>query len=202
MLKQRRDEDEEELPLLTPSTTHDLKTAELGRRHLFKQINLKLNKLSDPTLDAFQLKRLNDDMNVLIQVKREWDLRIRQLKGFKGKVDPMWEDLDAQGALVDGYYYFGRAKEELLREKKKAESKVEERDLRKELLSRVDATYFAPEEVDEDLKPLDFNLLDPNRPALKTQTQENESEDYLPSEKEIQAWILEKKRQQLLAKLK
>lgn len=175
-----------EAPPITPSTADTIPVATRGRLAVFKQISLKLSKIHDPSLDHFQIKRLNDELNELVKAKREWDFRIRELGGFKQRQDERFEDVGVEGQLVDGYFWFGRAKElEEYKEKtgKKEltegseEDKKSKRDLnlRDKLLERVDALYYGyndPEaeeklclaESNTSIPECDYLYLD--RPAL------------------------------------
>lgn len=109
-------------------------------------------------MDEFQVRSLNNDINELIKQKKAWDFRIRQLGGFKTRLNERFEDVGTEGPLGDGYYYFGRAKElpefrakqveEEARRKGEAVETVGDRDrresrrLRESLQARVDADYY------------------------------------------------------------
>lgn len=94
-----------------PANVTTIPVAEQGRRLVFKEISLRLSKIRDASLDDFQLRALNDEINALIKDKRAWDFRIRQLGGFKARVDERFEDVGTGGPMGEDYYYFGRAKE-------------------------------------------------------------------------------------------
>lgn len=109
-------------------------------------------------LDEFQIRSLNNDINELIKQKKAWDFRVRQLGGFKTRLNERFEDIGTEGPLGDGYYYFGRAKELPEFRAKQAEEEARRRGdvvetigdrdrkenvrLRESLLARVDAEYY------------------------------------------------------------
>lgn len=111
------------------------------------------------SLDEFQIRALNDEINALIKEKKAWDFRIRQLGGFRSRLNERFEDIGTEGHMgSEEYYYFGRARElpdvKAWLEKRHAERtggvyeteddrekmKVEKR--RRQLESKMDAAYY------------------------------------------------------------
>lgn len=137
-----------------------LPQAEKWRSVVLGEISTRLTRIQDPSLGDSQIRELNDTLNKLFREKRAWEYHIKDLggndyinygKGFSsiGKVS------NEAGVFLNGYRYFGRAKElpdvkEILTsQKKEKDSKKEqltqaqeEKRIIQDRLRRIDASYY------------------------------------------------------------
>lgn len=100
-------------PLL-PSTCTSLPIAEQARRNLLKEISRRLTRIQEKTLDEYQIRILNDELNRMVREKFEWDGCVRRLGGIDRKNLQFLERLgvlQSGTTSANGYMYFGRAKE-------------------------------------------------------------------------------------------
>jgi pre-mRNA-splicing factor ISY1 len=155
----------------TPENATTVAICEQARRMIVKEINIKLGKIYDQNLEEYQIRAINDEINELVKVKKAWDFRVRQLGGFKIRVNERYEDVGTEGAIYEGYYYFGRAKE--LPEYKNREIKeksfdleIKEQEQADTLLTRlqckVDAEYFGYQMPHHDSDFEDDEIEDPD----------------------------------------
>ncbi|SCW00176.1 LAFE_0B11122g1_1 [Lachancea fermentati] len=86
----------------------DVEEAQQWRREVLREINNKVTRMHDPSLNEMQLRDLNSELNDLFKEKYRWERHIKQhLKGpdfSKARTSNI-----AGGTIVDGYRYFGRA---------------------------------------------------------------------------------------------
>lgn len=86
---------------------------EKWRNQVLKDVDRKINKISDASLTDFQVRDLNDEINKLQKEKHMWELQLKNIGGtnyirFQGNMT------DSEGRVVGshkGYRYYGRAKE-------------------------------------------------------------------------------------------
>lgn len=200
---------------------------EKWRGQVLKDISRKMSRIQEPSLSDFQIRDLNDELNKLMREKHMWEVQIRNLGGPNymrgGGGGRVYDD---QGHEVPGggkgYRYFGRAKElpgvKELFEAAAAKAKAREKPLEenKELRHNVDAAYYGYG-LDEETPELLKYEADKERKAaanlLKTWPTEapadweplsggmpDEPWD-VPTLEEVQAELLERRRQKLLEQL-
>lgn len=81
--------------------------AQQWRRQVISDINTRLTRMHDPSLNEFQLRELNDELNDLFSEKARWERHIhRNLKGPDFSRDKSFKHT---GTVLDGRRYFGRA---------------------------------------------------------------------------------------------
>lgn len=209
---------------------------------VFKEISLRLAKIRDgkkgkvlssahstnhlsdwcflyvESLDEFQVRALNDELNGLVREKKAWDFRIRQLGGFRARVNERFEDVGTEGALGDSYYYFGRAREVLpegrewaarlqartLGQEYEGTGRKERRRLerhREELQSRLTASYFGIVDAGEEgallaIEQEQSSLTDPGKGHVLEGAFE-----FVPRQADFERALLEHRKQLLLANL-
>lgn len=83
----------------------DLQQLEARRKGLLRRINAALIRLNDPHLSDEQLRDTNDTVNSLLRQRRRCDASIRKLGG------PHYPQSTSNGTSIKGHLYFGRAKE-------------------------------------------------------------------------------------------
>lgn len=95
-----------------------LPQSEKWRSTIISEISVKLTRIQDPTLNDYQIRDINDSINKLLNEKRAWEYRIRELGGpdyisYKKDFSNMGRlgDINAVGLVINDYRYFGRAKD-------------------------------------------------------------------------------------------
>ncbi|RLV92902.1 Pre-mRNA-splicing factor [Spathaspora sp. JA1] len=200
-----------------------LPQAEKWRTTIISEISTKLTRIQDPTLNEFTIREINDDLNRLFKEKRAWEYHIRELGGNDYL---QLRDMTSSGISIKGYRYFGRAKEledvkKLIEANKKEERKGKGKgDEKKQLQNeerarenRIDYSYYGYfDEIDGDEEDNDPLLMFEQKrsrelaPASKGDTEDTEAGemynfDQFPTNEEVSKWLVDRKRQQLLAKL-
>jgi pre-mRNA-splicing factor ISY1 len=172
----------------------DLKEAEHWRHQVFQEISKKVVQIQNPSLSEYQIKELNDEINLLIKEKGRWEYRIKELGG-KNYMQAS-KLVDNQGRELSNlrtWKYFGRAKE--LAESKDPElelsvSKLDQDEIEEKYT--LNAQYYgfkSPFHMDKvkhipmELSPLENALFYPIS---------------IPTREEIEQVLLERKKQELL----
>lgn len=101
-------------PNLRPKSVQSvtsLPQAEKWRSTLISEISVKLTRINNPELNDYQIRDINDEINKNFKEKRAWEYHIRSLGG----PDYISSHIDKvsirSGIELNGYRYFGRAKE-------------------------------------------------------------------------------------------
>ena len=105
-----RDPDEPP-PLVTDC--HSLTECYRWREQIIKEIGDKVAEIQNAGLGEFRIRAMNDQINQLLNSKRQWEDRIRQLGGQDyRKKEQKYYDSDGQELPGSGgYKYFGAAKD-------------------------------------------------------------------------------------------
>ncbi|QPG75975.1 hypothetical protein FOA43_003361 [Brettanomyces nanus] len=96
-----------------PSRTQDVKNAsdaEACRKMCMKDINRDLIRINDALTEEYQIRELNDKLNKLMRELRSWEYRIKELGG-PDYFQKGGEQFYGNAAKINGYRYYGRAKE-------------------------------------------------------------------------------------------
>eukprot|EP00457_Paulinella_chromatophora_P011520 gb/GEZN01011664.1/.p1 GENE.gb/GEZN01011664.1/~~gb/GEZN01011664.1/.p1 ORF type:complete len:278 (-),score=64.24 gb/GEZN01011664.1/:206-1039(-) len=135
------------------SEVDDLGECEKWRREVVKQISKKVTEIQNGSLGEHKIRDLNDFINKLLREKKHWERQIKFLGGpdYMKQAGPMITDSDGKSAFgVDGYYYFGAARElpgvRELFEKVVPEPK---RRTRGEMYTLIDADYYGYRDDDD-----------------------------------------------------
>lgn len=130
---------------------HNIQECYRWRETIMKDIGDKLAEIQNAGLGEFRIRALNDELNKLLNFKRMWEARIRELGGpdFTAKEAKF---RDSEGLLLPGsggYMYFGAAKDlpgvrELFFRPPPAAPRSDAR----QLDARVSAGYFLAPEID------------------------------------------------------
>lgn len=154
----RMKEEEEKGPIARrPNDTQDcrnLSDAERFRREVTKEISKKIALIQNPGLGEFKIRDLNDEINKMLRIKFQWELRIKELGGPDYRRSG--KELDKEGRSVGtdrGYKYFGAAKDlPGVRELFEQDMEIEKiRKTRAELMKYVDAGYYGYLDDDDGL---------------------------------------------------
>ncbi|CAH2352465.1 pre-mRNA-splicing factor Isy1p [[Candida] railenensis] len=136
--------------------------ADKWRSVVLGEISTRLTKINDPTANEYQLRDLNDELNKLFKEKRAWEYHIRDLGGPDYiSLNNKQTGTDLPGVEVNGYRYFGRAKElsdvkKVLeeREKHRKSSNKSRDDAKQEKVkfaqreARLDSEYYGFDEME------------------------------------------------------
>jgi len=95
------------------ASCNSLSDCDKWRQDIIKEIGDKVSEIQNAGLGEFKIRALNDEINQLLEEKRKWDRRIKELGG------PDYSKLEAKLYDQDGielpgsggYKYFGAAKD-------------------------------------------------------------------------------------------
>lgn len=132
-----------------------LKDAENWRKQVLQEINQKLAKIQDEKLSNYQIRDLNDELNKLMKEKYSWEYHTSKNLNGPDYFHSSNVILKANGVMIRGYSYFGRARElpgvkELIAKQEqnkkdkvtKAKTTMTQLQKLKELESRVGLHYY------------------------------------------------------------
>ncbi|KAI7899263.1 Isy1-like splicing factor [Cokeromyces recurvatus] len=204
--------------------------AERWRRDILSEISRKISKIQDVSLSDYQVRDLNDDINKLMGQKYAWEMRIKELGGadYTRSAPKMinFEGREVPGTR--GYKYFGRARDlpgvrELF---EKAAADVTPAKAKIEINRDLDAEYYGYDDEQTILleyeQALEKELIEKLHDAPDTTyveekgPKQDQNEEYhdkkeqesnaatdnnnVPSQKEIETYLVERRKQQLLDK--
>lgn len=173
-----------------PTRVHTVKVlaeAQQWRSQLLKELGNKITQIHDPSLNEFQLRELNDDLNGLVKEKFRWERHIKD--NLNGPDYSRVKRLNTVGGtVVNGYRYFGRAlelpdvqqalkhnkeKRESLKSKKQKRVELEEKVRKWKKTLRPEYYGYLPEEKHRYYKateftPHVFDKLGSLKPSLQT----------------------------------
>lgn len=178
-----------------------LPQAEKWRQTVATEISVNLTKINDPTLPEHEIRVINNHLNKLHREKRAWEYHIKELGGN----DYINYGNQAQGLNVKGTRYYGRARE-LAEVKQLASSQTKE--TKKTHQQKVDLAYYgvyddecwvSPISVDREAVMTEINSALGEK-LLPAPFQPLETKE-LPTSDDVERWIVEKRKQELLAQL-
>lgn len=176
------------------------------RRQVVREIADKLTRIYNPSLNEWQVEKLNDQLNELVKERHRWDWHIQKgLGGAKPRKDGI-----TNGKLIAGKRYFGRALElpqiqEILKQER--ESRRSNRDLVNtgHIPSDYKDDYYGTTENVLELKEFESNwtsVLRRHYGKKDTGHQELEVDTNVPNLKELEKWLVERRKQKLLKELR
>ena len=135
-----------------PSECRSIKEGEVARSQIVRRLTSLISQIQDSTLGEQRLRDLNDEINRLLRSKYAWEAQISRLGGpdYRTAGNRIGDGISVEIPGQGGYRYFGAARDlpgvrELLDE---APVHDEPRRTRKEILRFIDTTYYGW--VDED----------------------------------------------------
>ncbi|KAJ3180442.1 NineTeen Complex (NTC) component [Geranomyces variabilis] len=195
------------------SEVNTLKEAEKWRRQLIGDVSKKVSKIQDSGLTEYQVRDLNDEINKLLREKRHWENRIRELGGpdYRKVGTKM---IDSEGKEVPGgrgYKYFGRARDlPGVKELFEQEAPEASKSSRHDLYRRVDADYYGyRDEEDGALLEYEAELANEGDDGTLPDTERGDDDARpaaaaefvshvgVPSQKEVEAWLVRRRQQEL-----
>lgn len=207
---------------LIPSSCRSVPAALHARRELMKDLSRKITRIQDPELDETAIRTLNDELNRLVRLRKQWDETLRTL-GYKERERAIrWgpESLPESG-ITQGYIYFGRARElpgvqELLNPRKEQPTKMPARLLA--MQEAANAEYFGVLAPDEEAQLRQSEAEAERRclgdgehaladwitglpivlPVASTDQPEDGEAPAVPTMAQVEAFLIEKRRQDLL----
>ncbi|KAL7301457.1 pre-mRNA-splicing factor ISY1 homolog [Trichogramma pretiosum] len=211
--------EQERRPYLA-SECKDLRKCEKWRMQIIREISKKVAQIQNAGLGEFRIRDLNDEINKLLREKRHWEMQIKDLGGTDYARHGIM--LDNEGREVPGnrgYKYFGAAKDlPGVRELFEQEPPLPPRKTRAELMKDIDADYYGYRDDDdgliepfEDLEEIKHRKTrieewetkhenDPETEAEKEEEKDQNVEMHIPTQQEVQAALLQRKKQELLDK--
>ncbi|GAB5357441.1 hypothetical protein AAMO2058_000375000 [Amorphochlora amoebiformis] len=206
-----------------PAFAHEcnnLLEAERWRRQIIKEISKEVSEIQNGSLGEHRIRDLNDHINKLLRVKKHWERQIKILGGPDyTRAVPSIRDGKEAPMGSGGYFYFGAAKElpgvRELFERKNLENANKR--TRGDLYKCVDAQYYGYGDEDDGIltkveekvenKARKRAIKKWNEANKKRKIQEKRETEKLfkahvplPSENDIKAVILAKKKAELIAK--
>ncbi|SGZ46869.1 CIC11C00000000706 [Sungouiella intermedia] len=198
-------------------SVESLPQAEKWRQTIVTEISVKLTKINDPTCPTSEIRELNDSLNKLHREKRAWEYHIKNLGGN----DYISYGSQVQGINVKGTRYYGRARE--LEEVKMSKGREEGKNERVETKKWNPALeYYGIYDDLDDAEgdgpygsaswnvPIDhdkINVMAEINTALGEKilpapfVVRKDNKEKLPTSADVEKWLVEKKRAELLAQL-
>lgn len=195
------------------STVKSLGEAQQWHRQIGREIKDKTTRLYDPSLNEIQLQTLNDEVNELLDEQGKWEWYMAKVLGGKrGKK----RDALIGGRLILGKRYFGRAVE--LPEvqqylKKQEEQEKYGKDGRgivdlKRVPGDKKSFYYGQSVVDEKLKEFEREWttilrrkVESGKPDTLEDLDIEEIRKQVPTIREMESWLVEKRKKKLLEQL-
>lgn len=178
--------------------------ADKWRRDLIREIQRKVERMSDATLTEFELRDMNDEINKLLRHKRSWEYRIKELGG--PDYTRMIGTIEIQGKTVPGtkgYRYFGRALTLPGVKPLFQQAAAEQAAIGVQVVTqRVDENYFGYRDEEDGVlldyeeerqKELIESIQDPSDNLFLNTLKS----DAFPSQAEVEQWIVRRKQQEL-----
>ncbi|XP_026689138.1 pre-mRNA-splicing factor ISY1 homolog [Diaphorina citri] len=193
------------------SECKSLPAAEKWRSQIIREISRKVAQIQNAGLGEFRIRDLNDEINKLLREKSHWEAQIKELDGPDyARVGPRMLDHDGKEVPGNrGYKYFGAAKDLPVIQQKIAEWKAKKLNL--DSTNNIEA-----EEPDEpDIYAVEGEAESEEEgedPSKSSKQRDDEDDEVLssqprfiahvsvPSQKEVEQALLERKKQQLLEK--
>ncbi|KAG2230974.1 pre-mRNA-splicing factor ISY1 [Thamnidium elegans] len=211
-------------------TVNTITEAEKWRRDILSEISRKISKIQDVSLTDYQVRDLNDDINKLMGQKYHWEKRIQELGGadYTRSAPKMlnYEGREVPGTR--GYKYFGRARDlPGVRELFETATPESTARSRTEINRDIDADYYGYRDEENELlleyeKALEKELIDklfqvPDEEQTSVEEKGHKQVDdsnverkgtadistdggVVPSQKEVEAYLVQRRKQQLLDK--
>lgn len=201
--------------------------ADRWRQQVLREIGRKVMEIQNEGLGEERIRELNDEINKLIREKGHWEKRIVQLGGpdFSKKGTGLGEENEGVGGRQ--YQYFGAAKNlPGVREMLQASAPQKSKRTRQQMYKTIDMDYFGlrddedgllerlEREAEERLREEEIEKWKRNHPSYAHHDWNTDEElekvtglpagfmpsAMLPTNEEIENLVLEKKKQELLAK--
>lgn len=189
------------------ASVRNLRDALQWRTQVAKEFSEKLTRIYDPSLNEWQVEELNDQLNDLVKERSRWDWHITKgLGGTKPR-----KSGTVNGKLIGDKRYFGRGLElpevqEILKEQ--AESKKSNRELVNTRLIPNDYNdYYYGMTIQDGSSLRQFEsswtpVLRKHYGKKDLDYKTSENNDNIPDLKEMEKWLVERKKRKLLEELK
>eukprot|EP01112_Ceratiomyxa_fruticulosa_P016232 TRINITY_DN4870_c0_g1_i1.p1 TRINITY_DN4870_c0_g1~~TRINITY_DN4870_c0_g1_i1.p1 ORF type:complete len:340 (-),score=71.55 TRINITY_DN4870_c0_g1_i1:67-999(-) len=209
---------------------HNLVDAERWRQQVLRELGKKVAEIQNAALGEFRIREINDEINKLIREKSHWEKRIVELGGpnYAASTTKVLDNNGREAPIYAGYRYFGEAKnlpgiKDMILKPKTVLTKRN----RSDLYRGVDADYYgfrddedgilvkleseAEKEALEEAK-IEWEERHKKAREMGQESEESENEDEdeqqsflshvpdLPTKKDVQQAILNKRKKELLKK--
>jgi len=219
----------EKRPYLASEVTNPAE-CERWRQQVIREVAKQVSMIQNGSLGEHKIRDLNDHINKLLREKKHWERQIKFLGGsdYSTLAQPILDSDGKRAIGTDGYYYFGAARDlPGVRELFDTSVQAAPKRTRFEMHKVVDAGYYGFRDDDDGrLIKLEKEQEKKAREQAAAEWAQNNSEEktarlqalgmeededditqtslrahvVLPTEEEINRIILEKKKQDLLAK--
>ncbi|CDH13995.1 related to Pre-mRNA-splicing factor ISY1 [Zygosaccharomyces bailii ISA1307] len=184
-------------------SVRSIKEALEWRKQVVKELADKITNIYDPSLNDVQVEELNDRLNELYKEKDRWDWHItRVLGGTRPRRDGI-----ISGKIIKGKRYFGRSVE-LPQVKLLLQQELESRKKHKTLVDikliekKRNANYDATSQPSQELKEFEATWTPLLRKHYdKVNGQISLDSDLPPDIKDMERWLVERRKQKLLKEL-
>lgn len=207
------------------SLENSLPKAEKWRRQIVGEISRKVAEIQNESLPEPRIRELNDEINRLFREKGHWERRIMELGGpnYAAQAVRIAKDEGEEVEEVKGYRYFGAARKlkgvaELLKPSKQEEEESQKGKTRGDLSKMVDIDYWGFRDEDDGvllkleakaqkrlraaagLKEVESEMAPMTSQKRGRTGSETSDSTNIPSSKDMQQALLEKKKEEILKK--
>lgn len=187
------------------ASVRNLKDALEWRGQVAKEISDKLTRIYDPSLNDWQVEDLNDQLNNLIKERNRWDWHIQ--KGLGGAKPRKTGTIN--GTLIAGKRYFGRALElpevqKVLKEQEESKKSNQELVNTRLIPKDYNDDYYGTMQDASELRKYESSwtpVLRRHYGKKDTGCDTLKGDIDIPDLKEMERWLVERKKQKLLKEL-
>lgn len=187
------------------ASVRNLKDALEWRGQVAKEISDKLTRIYDPSLNDWQVEDLNDQLNNLIKERNRWDWHIQ--KGLGGAKPRKTGTIN--GTLIAGKRYFGRALElpevqKVLKEQEESKKSNQELVNTRLIPKDYNDDYYGTMQDASELRQYESSwtpVLRRHYGKKDTGCDTLKGDIDIPDLKEMERWLVERKKQKLLKEL-
>lgn len=151
----------------SPAGVNSITDCDKWRQDIIKEISDKVSDIQNAGLGEHKIRALNDEINQLLEEKRQWDRRVRELGGPDySKLETKLYDRDGvELPGSGGYKYFGAAKDlPGVRELFYREPPVAPRRNINDLHQQISFDYYGlMKDGNDEIKPLEDRLTEQDR---------------------------------------
>lgn len=189
------------------SKCEDLDSAIKYRAQTLREITNNLSRIHDLLLTEYQVRDINDKLNALLKERRAWEYKIKKLGG-PDYLKVISNNLNAKDSItLNGYKYFGRAKElpdimKLIEESKKISSLKQSTKNKEALLKKFNNTNNWPKSYTPKLTTTLKDPCDVNVSETSSVLSIDLSPDLVLSAEKMETFLFKLKKRYLLQKIR
>lgn len=180
-------------------SVQSLPQAERWRQTIVTEISVKLTKINDPSIPELEIREINESLNKLHREKRAWEHHIKKLGGN----DYITYGQGNGGVSRNGVRYFGRAKDLAEVKQMRLNGEANSDSLAKERKLLL-IEYYGSENLHLPINTDERLLKEEVNAALGEAVLDagiGKKQIMWPSSRDVERWLVEKKKRDLLALL-